>query len=107
LVVYWNQSGFFDPAVRAVVALTHAPAALVLANVSSDEAPEIVIADEGGASLVVFTGRSPAAPSPLPGPVPPRPRAVAAADFDRDGVVDLAFGYSDRISLYRSEPENP
>jgi len=106
LVILWGEAGdigkkeptTLDPdgsGVRAFACVTS----------PSGKGVEVLVAGDDALYRYTFDeGRSPVA-VPIPISLHARVVALAAADFDRDGVEDLAVQGEDGFELYRSIPE--
>ncbi len=107
LVVYWNLGGgVFDVAGASRVDLAAFAHGLVAVQLDRDAELEIVLADDAGGSVVQVSGRALGAAVPIVAGSPRRQASVAAADFDLDGVVDLAFGDDRAITFFKSVAGN-
>jgi hypothetical protein len=107
LLVMWNDGGSFATASHSELALPDGTSAFLLFNADPDPALEVLVAD--GDSLLLldangregFEQRQVELDAAVPWIV-----SMAAADLDRDGVVDLALGHDESVSLLRSVPRN-
>jgi hypothetical protein len=112
LVVYWNGGiGSFGQSMTRIPLAEDAPVANAVGalNLDEDGAPEIVILAKSGP--LFFDDLNPVNDPPwkmasIDG-VEPGGQAIAVADFDRDGLQDLAIGYRDSVRIYKSLPVNP
>ncbi len=108
LVVFWNSGGTFSAQDKTVAQLAPRPAAFAIVDLDGDAVPEIVVADDAALSSwkVDRAGGALAGPSKISGwqGGSERVSSLAAADFDADGVRDLAVGTRSSIALYRMLP---
>jgi hypothetical protein len=107
-LVLWNDQGLFDPTRATAIDLPADTAAFVLMNLDEDPSLELLVA--AGRELTLYDGRarglvSLGSPPGLEAEAAPILR-MASADFDGDGVPDLALGHLDFIELFRSVPKN-
>jgi hypothetical protein len=78
----------------AIYTVDNNPAALLVAHLNGDGLPDLAVANDIGPRISVLLGAGGGAFAQYVsyGPTGERPRSVAAADFDGDGDLDLAFG---------------
>ncbi|HMA34506.1 MAG TPA: FG-GAP-like repeat-containing protein [Chloroflexia bacterium] len=92
-VLLGTGNGSFTPAAGSPLTVGNHPEAVVLRDLDGDGFVDLAVANSGADQVEVLLGNGAGGFSPAPlGPVATghRPTGIAAADYDRDGKLDLA-----------------
>jgi hypothetical protein len=91
-VTVWLRS-LFAPSSSAAFAVGTSPAAIAIGDFNRDGAQDLAVANSGDNNITLLLGDGKGAFAPAPGgpvPVGKGPDSLAVADFNRDGIPDLA-----------------
>jgi hypothetical protein len=119
LAVYWNLGGSFAAAETYGIATASyqqrtVPSTIALGNFDGDGQPDVLVVDatgadqQGGISILHGAGNRALLPA-VEYPTAPDPRAAVVADFDHDGLDDIAVvcdndSRNGRIRVFRGTP---